>query len=78
MHLVLGKVGILECPCQPADMNHAQRSDDAELRQVSTQRADRLRALAHQKVARVRNSIALACCFPVFTATKRMVGRCAA
>ena len=37
---------------QPADMHAPLRRDNAKLRQVATQRVDRLRALAHQKIAR--------------------------
>ena len=42
---------ILECRCQSTDMSRSLRSDDAELRQVTPQRVDRLCPLAHQKIA---------------------------
>ena len=44
---------ILEGRCQPIDMSRSLRRDNAKLRQVAPQRVDRLRALAHQKIARV-------------------------
>ena len=51
--------------------------DHAKLRQMAPQRVDRLRPLAYQKIARTEQH-PLACCSSVFTATKLMVGRCAA
>ena len=45
-------------------MSHTLRSNDAELRQVATQRVDRLRALAHQKIARVEQHSPLPVALP--------------
>ena len=52
--------------------------DHAKLRQMAPQRVDRLRPLAYQKIARTEQHPSGLLLFPSSTATKLMVGRCAA
>ena len=67
---------ILERRRQAIDMDWPLGRNDPELRQMATQRVDRLGALAHQKIACPEQHAP--CCSFVFTATKLMVGRDAA
>ena len=59
-------------------MSRSLRRDDAELRQMRPRSALIVCVRWRTRRSRVWNSIALACCSSPFTATKRMVGRCAA
>ena len=58
-------------------MSRSLRRDDAKLRQVA-RNALIVCVRWRTRRSRVWNNIPLACCSSVFTATKRIVGRCAA
>ena len=58
---------------KPTDISRTLGSNNSKPRQVTPQSVDRLCPLAHQKIPH-----SIPCCCSVFTATKLMVGRCAA